>query len=122
MALRVPPAPPLPPPLPMMPPTPAVPLRTKKLARSSVTDISEALGVEPPELARKLPAVGVNDDIINQIKDGKFTLRKAKKEASEMKDRETPKAVSEMLNILGSLRRAPKNRISLSSTFADVKL
>lgn len=64
---------------------------------------------------------GVNDDIINQIKGGNFTLRKAKNE--NKKERETPKAVSELLNILGSLRRAPKNRPSLSNaTFADVQL
>lgn len=70
----------------------------------------------------KKPAIGgVNDDIINQIKGGKFTLRKAKNESSK-KERETPKAVSELLNILGSLRRAPKNRISVSSSFGDVQL
>lgn len=64
---------------------------------------------------------GVNDDIINEIKGGNFTLRKARNE--NKKERETPKAVSELLNILGSLRRAPKNRPSLTNaTLADVQL
>lgn len=56
-------------------------------------------------------APGVTEDIINAIKAGQFTLRKAKKE-KEKESKEQPKAVSELLNILGSLRRAPKKRKS----------
>ncbi|XP_018332712.1 shootin-1 [Agrilus planipennis] len=116
----VPPAPPLPPPPPPPPPLPSLappvaPQRTKKLARSSIPDMADALGTvsENGDVAtKKAPSVGVNEDIINQIKDGKFTLRKAKKE-NQKKERETPKAVSEMLNILGSLKRTPKKRLSL---------
>lgn len=64
------------------------------------------------------PAPGVNEDIINAIKAGQFTLRKAKKE-KEKQDKEQPKAVSELLNILGSLRRAPKKR--QSQIFSDAQ-
>lgn len=65
-------------------------------------------------------APGVNEDIINAIKAGQFTLRKAKKEKEKnQKETEQPKAVSELLNILGSLRRAPKKR--QSQIFSDVQ-
>lgn len=120
-----PPAPPLPPP-PPPPPSfdnpPSAPVRVKKLSRTNVPDIAAALGVQETKEcdSKKPPVSGVNDDIINQIKGGNFTLRKAKNESK--KERETPKAVSELLNILGSLRRAPKNRISVSSNFGDVQL
>lgn len=63
-------------------------------------------------------APGVNEDIINAIKAGQFTLRKARKE-KEKENKEQPKAVSELLNILGSLRRAPKKR--KSQYFGDVQ-
>lgn len=100
-------------------------MRVKKLSRTNVPEIAETLGVQESVKdggEPKKPAIGgVNDDIINQIKGGKFTLRKAKNEAAK-KEREAPKAVSELLNILGSLRRAPKNRISVSSNFGDVQL
>lgn len=68
---------------------------------------------------KKSGAPGVNEDIINAIKQGQFTLRKAKSE-KEKKEKEQPKAVSELLNILGSLRRAPKKR--QSQFFGDVQL
>lgn len=121
-------APPIAPPLPPPPPPPVLmappcaPLRVKKLSRSNVPDIAQALGVqETPANETKKPAItGVNEDIVNQIKSGNFTLRKAKNDSK--KERETPKAVSELLNILGSLRRAPKSRISLNSNFGDVQL
>lgn len=117
-----PPLPPPPPPPPMLSAPPCAPVRVKKLSRSNVPEIAQALGVqETPTNEMKKPGIsGVNEDIVNQIKSGNFTLRKAKNDSK--KERETPKAVSELLNILGSLRRAPKNRISLSSNFADVQL
>lgn len=68
---------------------------------------------------KKAPsAAGVNEDIINAIKAGQFTLRKARKD-KEKQEKEQPKAVSELLNILGSLRRAPKKR--QSQIFSDVE-
>lgn len=117
--------PPPPPPLPLEPP--AVPVRTKKLARSAMPEIAATLGVqETPASAQnqgepKKVAVGVNEEIINQIKGGTFTLKKSKSEGKK-KERETPKAVVEMLNVLGSLRRVSRNKITLSKNFDDVQL
>lgn len=120
-ALKAPPAPPPPPPppppllLPKEPPV--VPLRVKRRSRVNVLELADAIGVNvDPAPSDKKIAPGVNDDIINAIKAGKFTLRKAKNE--NKKEREGSKAVSEILNILGTLRRAPKKRQSI----ADVQL
>ncbi|XP_065173451.1 shootin-1 [Atheta coriaria] len=113
-----PPPPPPPPPLPQaQSQPPVVPLRVKKMSRSSPPPSSE----EHVDKATAAPAAaGVNEDIINQIKGGMFTLRKAK---AERREREAPKAVSEMLNILGSLRRTTRNRISLApASYGDVQL
>ncbi|GJQ87326.1 hypothetical protein Trydic_g17374 [Trypoxylus dichotomus] len=128
------PALPLPPPPPPLPPQnlapPTAPLRTKKL-RQSIHDNGEnnlsSDGESPSNnnnggKKQQQPVGGVNDDIINQIKSGMFTLRKRKNEVNNKKERETPKAVNEMLNILGSLRRTSKGKISLSAKFSDVQL
>ncbi|XP_066245816.1 uncharacterized protein PF3D7_1120000-like [Euwallacea similis] len=111
----LPPPPPPPPPPPLIAPgePPVVPLRRRR-SRATVEDLAKTIGVQETTLDKKV-APGVNDDIINAIKEGKFTLRKRKKESmveSKEKDKEAPKAVSELLNILGSLRRAPKKRQS----------
>lgn len=94
----------------------------KKLARSGVPEIAQALGIEESTAidSRKIP-LGVNDDIINQIKGGTFTLKKSKN-AQKRKERETPKAVSEMLNVLGSLRKVSRNKMTVNSTFGDIQL
>lgn len=115
-------APPLPPPPPPPPPPllplntpPVVPLRRRR-SRATVEDLAKTIGVQESTPEKKPAAPGVNEDIINAIKEGKFTLRKRKKDSGNNngsnKDKETPKAVSEILNILGSLRRAPKKRQS----------
>lgn len=110
-----PPAPPVLPPPP--PPPPVVPLRIKKISRTS----------PPPDDAASTATdnkkAGVNDEIINQIKGGFFTLRKASQDNNNKKQRETPKAVSEMLNVLGSLRRT-KNKVKLktASNMEDIQL
>ncbi|KAK9737877.1 hypothetical protein QE152_g10382 [Popillia japonica] len=114
--------PPPPPPLPsqnLAPPT--APLRTKKL-RQSIQESGDCSSIcsDGDNGGKKQPVGGVNDDIINQIKSGMFTLRKRKNEVK--KERETPKVVNEMLNILGSLRRTSKSKISLSTKFSDVQL
>ncbi|KAJ3643735.1 hypothetical protein Zmor_026427 [Zophobas morio] len=112
-ALKRPPAPPPPPP-PLLinsePPT--VPLRVKRRSKTNIADLADAIGVKDKEPAvdGKTSTPGVNDNIINDIKSGKFTLRKVKNE--NKKEREGSKAVSELLNILGSLRKAPKSRQS----------
>lgn len=123
-ALKAPPAPPPPPPPPLLPPPssqpPVVPLRVKRRSRVNVLELAEQIGVQDsPEKKPSVPpapaAAGVNEDIINAIKEGKFTLKKAKNgnKDGNKKEKEAPKAVSELLNILGSLRRAPKKRQSL---------
>ncbi|XP_028129325.1 shootin-1 [Diabrotica virgifera virgifera] len=121
--LKAPPAPPPPPPPPlppMLPPLslpasdpPAVPLRRRR-SKVALSDLAESIGVQENTQSDKKPAAapGVNEDIINAIKAGQFTLRKAKKEKEKQEQKEQPKAVSELLNILGSLRRAPKKRQS----------
>ncbi|XP_060528197.1 shootin-1-like isoform X2 [Cylas formicarius] len=115
------PPPPPPPPPPQFTPAdqpPVVPLRRRK-SRATVQELAQSIGVEDSGQEKKVVAApGVNDDIINAIKEGKFTLKKAKKESN--KDKEAPKAVSELLNILGSLRRAPKKR--QSQYLGDVQL
>ncbi|KAF7276820.1 hypothetical protein GWI33_008894, partial [Rhynchophorus ferrugineus] len=104
-----PPPPPPPPPLIAADTPPVVPLRRRR-SRATVEDLAKTIGVAESN-EKKPTAPGVNEDIINAIKEGKFTLRKSKKENSN-KEKDAPKAVSELLNILGSLRRAPKKRQS----------
>lgn len=122
---KVPPAPPLPPPPPLptnlTPQPPIVPIRTKKLARNGVSEIAEALGINETATDDKKVPLGIHNDIINQIKGGTFTLKKSKNE-NKKKDRETPKAVTEMLNVLGSLRKVSRNKMTVSTNFGDVQL
>lgn len=122
-ALKAPPAPPPPPPPPLVPSErPVVPLRVKRRSRVNVLEIAETIGVQDNNVEKKqaAPAVGVNEDIINAIKEGKFTLKKAKNQ--NKKDKDTPKAVSEILNILGSLRRAPNKKRQSMQQVADIQL
>lgn len=104
------PAPPPPPPPPQFTKgePPVVPLRVKRRSRVNIAELAETIGVKESIQEPNKPA-GVNDDIINVIKSGKFTLRKVK---NNKKERDGSKAVSELLNILGSLRKAPKTRQS----------
>ncbi|CAH1100515.1 unnamed protein product [Psylliodes chrysocephalus] len=113
-APSIPPPPPLPP---MLPPTPCI-RRSKN--RVALSDLAKCIGVEENISSDKNGTPGVNEDIINAIKSGQFTLRKAKKDSEKQEGKEQPKAVSELLNILGSLRRAPKKR--QSQFFGDVQL
>ncbi|CAH1099291.1 unnamed protein product [Psylliodes chrysocephalus] len=123
--LKAPFIPPPPPPPPMLPPPPCmdppmVPLRRRK-SKVALSDLAECIGVQENISPDKKPgAPGVNEDIINAIKAGQFTLRKAKKDKEKQENKDQPKAVSELLNILGSLRRAPKKR--QSQFFGDVQL
>ncbi|RLU17611.1 hypothetical protein DMN91_009847 [Ooceraea biroi] len=123
-----PPLPPPPPPPPLMSPIgqSSIKLLTKeKLTseRTAVSDMENMLGITPkktPALAQQ-PAI---DDIINQIKGGRFTLKQTDKQREEARRRRqeaesAPPAVSEMLNILGTMRRRAKPiRQSLKSTDA----
>ncbi|KAG7201209.1 hypothetical protein KM043_003996 [Ampulex compressa] len=116
-----PPAPPLPPPPPPPPPTlfnapgqSSIRLLTREKINSestAVADMENMLGI-----SKKSPAVAQQpaiDDIINQIKGGRFTLKQTDKQREEERKRRqeaenAPPAVSEMLNILGTMRRRAK--------------
>ncbi|XP_012063499.1 PREDICTED: shootin-1-like [Atta cephalotes] len=121
---------PPPPPLPPPPPPPpmstisqsSIKLLTKEKLTSAVSDMENMLGITPkktPTVAQQ-PAI---DDIINQIKGGRFTLKQTDKQREEERKRRQeaeskPPAVSEMLNILGTMRRRAKP-IRQSLKFAD---
>ncbi|XP_066580898.1 shootin-1-like isoform X2 [Prorops nasuta] len=116
---------PPPPPLPPPPPPPPIfnnnqlssikLLTTEKASSenrvSAVADMENMLGI-----SKKAPAIvqqPVIDDIINQIKGGRFTLKQTDKQRAEERKRRqeaesAPPAVSEMLNILGTMRRRAK--------------
>lgn len=52
---------------------------------------------------------GAIDEIVNQIKGGRFHLKSTEQKAAAVKKpREEPPALKEMLNILSTLRRRPK--------------
>ncbi|XP_076667847.1 uncharacterized protein LOC143368718 isoform X2 [Andrena cerasifolii] len=113
---------PPPPPLPPPPPPPmfnnggqsSIKLLTKEKMnseRDAVTDMENMLGItkKTPTVTQQ-PAI---DDIINQIKGGRFTLKQTDKQREEERRRRqeaesAPPAVSEMLNILGTMRRRAK--------------
>lgn len=117
-----PPPPPLPPPLPLPPAMApklqcATPVRRNSFCSATdtgsetgnpVLDMANMLGIpRKPTAAAALPG-GAIDDIISQIKGGKFTLKATEKQKEEKKE-EPPAAVQEMLNILGTLKRRGKN-------------
>ncbi|OAD62234.1 hypothetical protein WN48_06875 [Eufriesea mexicana] len=115
--LSRPPPPPLPPPPPPMfnnGGQSSIKLLTKEKMnseRNAVTDMENMLGItkKAPTVAQQ-PAI---DDIINQIKGGRFTLKQTDKQREEERRRRqeaesAPPAVSEMLNILGTMRRKAK--------------
>ncbi|XP_058797985.1 shootin-1-like isoform X1 [Phymastichus coffea] len=118
---------PPPPPLPPPPPPPPMPtsstngspslklITREKLSsetnNSAVENMENMLGINkksPP-----MPQQPAIDDIINQIKGGRFTLKQTDKQREEERKRKQeeeskPPAVSEMLNILGTMRRRAK--------------
>jgi len=126
-----PPPPPLPPPLP--PPSSHLKLHTVTLPSATdtgasvgtgnpVLDMANMLGLQRKPIAvSALPGAAI-DDIVNQIKGGKFTLRVTEKQ--RQKKEETPAAVQEMLTILGTLKRRPRNATQMSKwpPHADVAL
>lgn len=112
-ALKRPPAPPPPPPPCLLNEPPTVPLRVKRRSKVNIADLADVIGVKESPIpdCKKAPVGGVTEDIVNTIKSGKFTLRKVKND--NKKEREGNKHVNELLNILGTLRKAPKLRQSL---------
>lgn len=134
------PPPPPPPPLPPRPPPPPPPpsssclkLHPASLASATdstasaatgnpVLDMAKMLGIPRKQAAGSaLPGAAI-DDIINQIKGGKFTLRATEKQ--RQKKEEKPAAVQEMLTILGTLKRRPRSATQMSKwpPHADVAL
>ncbi|XP_034256392.1 shootin-1 [Thrips palmi] len=131
-----PPPPPMAPPMPPPPPPPPMPalglgggvaavkLRTRGGSGGSsatgssedlvnaernltaVQDMANLLGIpRKPQVPEAIPG-GAIDNIINEIKGGRFTLKAT--EQNLQKEKKEPPAVTEMLNILGTLRRRPK--------------
>lgn len=110
------PPPPPPPPLPLM----STAISIKPLVTYNSTpvkpDVNDAIPTLP---AKKLPPQPQIDDIVNQIKGGKFTLKSTNK--PNRKEREEPKAVNEMLHILSTLRRSPRPRNSMQKTIVHLE-
>ncbi|KAK0183371.1 hypothetical protein PV327_001420 [Microctonus hyperodae] len=129
----MPPPPPLPPPPPPLPQSSNISRCTVKLLtqerllntncrNSAIDDMENILGL--PKKAPAVPQQPAIDDIINQIKGGRFTLKQTDKQRDEERRRKremesAPAAVSEMLNILGTMRRRAKP-IRQSLNFSDV--
>ncbi|XP_034940108.1 shootin-1 [Chelonus insularis] len=128
-----PPPPPLPPPPPPLPQSSSISASSVKLLtrerqqhdqnrNSAIVDMENMLGIskKPPAVPQQ-PAI---DDIINQIKGGRFTLKQTDKQREEERRRKremesAPAAVSEMLNILGTMRRRAKP-VRQSLNFPDM--
>lgn len=114
-----PPPPPPPPPPPMIPGTGPILKKTEHKAKftnaNSLDDMAHILGIQRVHKNNQVPG-GAIDDIINEIKGGKFTLKATEKQ--QMKKEEQPPAVQEMLNIIGTLKRRPHR----SKIPADVQL
>ncbi|CAD6225767.1 GSCOCG00005715001-RA-CDS [Cotesia congregata] len=111
------PLPPPPPPLPTKSSTSTVKLLTKERLQeenrhSAIVDMENMLGISKKTVTT-VPQQPAIDDIINQIKGGRFTLKQTDKQREEERKRKremesAPAAVSEMLNILGTMRRRAK--------------
>lgn len=73
---------------------------------TAVQDLANLLGIpRKPQVPEAIPG-GAIDNIINEIKGKRFTLKAT--EQNLQKQKKEPPAVTEMLNILGTLRRRPK--------------
>lgn len=126
-----PPLPPPPPPLPngnigvprRTPNPPSVPtIEEDKISENPVLEMANMLGLS--RKASKPAPSGAIDDIINQIKGGRFTLKTPEKPQSR-KEEETPAAVQEMLSVLGTLKRRQRSAVRQSTSthkLADIAL
>lgn len=76
---------------------------------TAVQDMANLLGIpRKPQVPEAIPG-GAIDNIINQIKGGRFTLKATETNTPKEKKEEQPQAVKEMIQILGTLRRRPRN-------------
>uniref|UniRef100_A0A8D8PWY4 Shootin-1 n=1 Tax=Cacopsylla melanoneura TaxID=428564 RepID=A0A8D8PWY4_9HEMI len=124
-----PPPPPgcMPPPPPPLPPTSCgmgirgakssdiknVTLRRRESA--AVMDMANLLGISN-DGSKPTPQGGAIDDLINQLKEGKFTLKATEKKAQQKKEEESPAVVQEMMNVLGTLKKRPKKQPSVEAS------
>uniref|UniRef100_A0A1B6LBC4 Uncharacterized protein n=1 Tax=Graphocephala atropunctata TaxID=36148 RepID=A0A1B6LBC4_9HEMI len=136
------PPPPLPPPLPPPPPPPPMPsmcaqppvtIRRRPScdgaeaasiqSTSAVLEMANLLGI-PRKTANQPSQPGAIDDIINQIKGGRFTLKSTEPKPRLQKVEEQPPVVQEMINVLGTLRkrRTPSMRRQLEKPPSDSPL
>ncbi|KAF4533162.1 hypothetical protein B566_EDAN001704 [Ephemera danica] len=105
-------APPLPPPLP--PPPPA--FRDAPPLQHPITEMANMLGIhktkqgKPLQRAATLQGSAI-DEIIDQIKGGRFQLKATERQREYRHQQETPAAVQEMLQILGTMKRGPKKTV-----------
>lgn len=115
-----PPPPPPPPPPPCLPPPPPMNVGCAgKTTESAIADMAKLLGLKQNAgKANKNAAGGAIDEIVNQIKGGKFQLKSTDQNFMERRPpKEEPEAVKEMLTILGTLRkRRNVNRPSFVSS------
>ncbi|XP_054290161.1 shootin-1-like isoform X1 [Macrosteles quadrilineatus] len=132
-------APPPPPPPPLPPPPPPMPLLTPAtvtlrrrpscdgaeapVPSSAVLEMANLLGISRKN-TNTPPVPGAIDDIINQIKGGRFSLRSTEPKPKPAKVDEQPPVVQEMINVLGTLRkrRTPSMRRQLDKAPADIHL
>ncbi|KAG8244276.1 hypothetical protein J6590_027973 [Homalodisca vitripennis] len=127
------PPPPPPPPMPSLCPPPPVTLRRRPScdgaeappvhSSSAVLEMANLLGI-PRKTTNQPSQPGAIDDIINQIKGGRFTLKSTEPKPRLQKVEEQPPVVQEMINVLGTLRkrRTPSMRRQLDMPPADVPL
>ncbi|KAF7987284.1 hypothetical protein HCN44_003046 [Aphidius gifuensis] len=92
---------------------------------SAICDMENILGIKKKPCA--VPQQPAIDDIINQIKGGRFTLKQTDKQRDDeqRKKREsqtTPPAVSEMLSILGTMRRRASSTRQLYKSSQDFQI
>lgn len=109
--LAPPPPPPLPQPILLPPPPPPLPALSSPPSLPSNTLIAEKVLRRPSIPKVEISAPGI-EDVVSQIKGKQFALRSTLRRPQKDK-KEQPEAVSEMLSILGRLRKNPQNRSSL---------
>ncbi|XP_059488652.1 shootin-1-like isoform X2 [Neocloeon triangulifer] len=109
------PPPPPPPPPPAAPLPPPPPMPPGGLAPSGSLKINKA------EKKVEEPAAGAAiDDVINQIRGGRFTLRSAvKRPVQKPLEKRNTEAVEEMMNILGAMKRGNNLKEALKKNSAD---
>lgn len=111
--------PPPPPPLPTLTlPMPIRIIKSSALSEQNQAGTSSVQGKDTSKMAKKGLKATVNDDVINAIKQGNFTLKKTKNK-EEDKENERPRT-SEFLSVRCKLKQTPNKR--QSQLFGDALL